>query len=138
MIQHIHHINFLVKDLDQAIIRYQQLLGLKDFILDDLPGRSVKTARVLIGPTWLVLVQPVSDKGIPAQHLKEHGEGFFLISYGTEDIDTYLQNLAQNALCGPMSPKRDGLDNWRVTDFPQDQFFGVQTQLAEEKNKQYL
>ena len=82
----IHHINFLVKDLAKGISRYQQLLGLGDFIVDDLPGRGVKTARIALGEQWLVLVQPVDMEAVPGKHLAEHGEGFFLISYAVEDL----------------------------------------------------
>ena len=76
----IHHINFLVRDLDAAELRYRQLLGLGPALREALPGRGVMTARFRLGATWLVLVQPIGDEGEPARLLRERGEGFMLLS----------------------------------------------------------
>ena len=58
MVKRVHHINFLVKNLEQAVDRYQQLLGVTITERDELPDRGVRIARVLAGETWIVLVQP--------------------------------------------------------------------------------
>lgn len=128
----IHHINFLVKDLYQGIERYQQLLGLGEFTVDDLPGRGVKTARIRLGDTWLVLVQPVDPAGVPGRHLAEHGEGFFLISYAVEDLDT-AATAVKSAGSGMTSDQpRQGLENWQVWDIRQQDTFGAQIQFCRE------
>ena len=49
MIKRVHHINFLVNDLEQAISRYQDLLGVAITRRDDLPDRGVKTGRFRLG-----------------------------------------------------------------------------------------
>ena len=48
MLTHVHHINFLVQDLEEAVARYKALLGVNrsSFILDELPTRNVDIARV--------------------------------------------------------------------------------------------
>lgn len=132
MISHIHHINFLVKDLDLGIARYESLLGKGAFQFDHLQGRNVKTARAKLGDTWLVLVQPLGEEGVPAQHLKEHGEGFFLMSLGTEDLDNTLEQIESDSDIVFPTPERRGVDNWRVIDFQMEQFFGAQLQLTQE------
>ena len=76
-VKKIHHINFVVYDLTSGMEQYQKLLGVSGFIVDDLPGRGVKTARVKVGDQWLVLVEPVDMDGIPGKHLQQNGEGFF-------------------------------------------------------------
>jgi hypothetical protein len=57
-INKIHHINFIVKDLDAAIMQYAHILGNIAFTKADLAGRGVVTARAAIGEQWIVLVQP--------------------------------------------------------------------------------
>lgn len=133
MISHIHHINFLVKDLDQGIARYESVLGRGSFKIEQLPGRNAKTARAKVGATWLVLVQPLGDEGIPAKHLREHGEGFFLMSFGTDDLDKTLHRIETETDNKLPTPERAGIDNWRVIDFQTEQFFGAQLQLTQEK-----
>ena len=131
-IQKIHHINFLVKDIHEGIKRYQALLGLGEFIVDDLPGRGVITARIALGEQWLVLVQPLDQEGIPGQHLAEHGEGFFLISYQVDSLDSAQQQLlAAGANMTSASP-RQGLANWQVWDIDSKHTFGTQIQLCNE------
>ena len=49
----IHHINFLVRDLDEAEPRYRELLGLEPALRGELPGRGVITARFRLGESWL-------------------------------------------------------------------------------------
>jgi len=134
MISHIHHINFLVKDLNQGIARYESVLGKGAFQFDHLKGRNVKTARAMLGNTWLVLVQPLGDEGVPAQHLKEHGEGFFLMSLGTDDLDQTREKIESETGIKFPTPERTGVDNWRVLDFESEQFFGAQIQLTQERN----
>lgn len=130
MISHVHHINFIVHDLDKAIARYQNLLGLNDFQIDSLEKRGVITARKKLGNTWLILVQPTNRTGKPAQYLKQHGEGFFLMSLATDDLDVQTDKVKQHYEVGET---RQGLENWAVTDLPRDAFFGAQIQLTQEK-----
>lgn len=134
MITHIHHINFIVKDLNQAIERFEGLFGGAKFLVDTLEKRAVKTARLKLGDTWFVLVQPTDPDSIPGKHLRDHGEGFFLVSLGTDELDAQLARLAGEEGITPSSAKRRGLENWQVVDLPIDKFFGTQIQLCEEIN----
>ena len=134
MISHIHHINFLIKDLDQGVARYEALLGKGTFQFDSLKGRNMKSARAKVGETWLVLVQPLSDEGVPAQHLREHGEGFFLMSLGTDDLNLTREKIESNTDIEFPAPERAGIENWQVLDFDMEQFFGAQLQLTQERD----
>jgi len=122
----------LVKDLDQAIERYQILFGDKVFQYDQLEQRAVKAARIKLGETWLILVQPLDQDSIPAKHLKQHGEGFFLLSLASNDIDETRDQIESQLTDAFPTPERTGLDNWRVLDFQLEHFFGAQLQLTEE------
>ena len=129
MITHVHHINFIVHDLELAIARYQKLLGLDEFILDPLKSRGVKTARIKLGETWLVLVEPLDENNIPGQYLNKHGEGFFLMSLATDDLETQLDSIKHEFT---VAPPRQGLEQWSVTDLPEQAFFGAHIQLTQE------
>ncbi len=128
----IHHINFLVHDLDEAEARYRRLLGLGPALRGTLPGRGVETARFRIGDAWLVLVQPTSDEGEPARLLREQGEGFMLLSLSVDDLDTPASALSASGV--ELGPERSGLDGWRVADLPVGKTFGARLQLCEERH----
>lgn len=134
MISGIHHINFLVRDLDKAIHHYESILGLPTFKKDQLRQRGVKTARVKLGETWLILVQPLDSDGVPAKHLEKFGEGFFLLSLETDNLEQSIKDITENngELSGPI---RSGLDDWQVQDLNPKQFFGTQIQIVEDRGK---
>jgi methylmalonyl-CoA/ethylmalonyl-CoA epimerase len=75
MLKRVHHINFLVADLDKSIERYKDLFELESVEVEMLPERGVATARFDLDGVWIILVQPVDDTSEPARILREQGEG---------------------------------------------------------------
>ena len=63
----IHHINFIVRDLDAAVATWEQVLGMPASSRDHLAQRGVDIARFRLGSAWLVLVQPVRPDTAPAR-----------------------------------------------------------------------
>ena len=99
----IHHLNFVVGDLDEATARFERLLDLEPFETVDHAPRGSRVARTKVGESWLVLVCPYDPDSAPGRHLQEHGEGFFLLSVGTEEMP------GDAAI-------RDGILDWKVAD----------------------
>ena len=132
MLKNVHHINLLVRDLDEAVQRYQQTLGINKMLYGDLSQRGVRTARFRVGETWIVLVQPTDPEGVPGRHLAEHGEGLFLLSFEVDSVaDTVSEIKARGGQFSAEQP-RQGLEDWQVVDLDPAQFFGVQLQLTEQ------
>ncbi len=134
MLKRVHHINFVVRDLAAAVSKYQSLFELDNCEYLEHPHRPVKTARFKLGETWIVLLQPLDTESPPAKHLEKNGEGFFLISYEVEDLDTAMLDVAKNG--GELEDKqgRSGILNWRVADLKRESTFGALIQLVEEKD----
>ena len=130
MPQRIHHINFIVRDLERAARAWERVLGRPADSRDQLPDRGVDIVRFRLGETWLVLVQPVRDGTLPARHLAEHGEGFFLMALDVEDLDTEVLRLGESSFVGPA---RIGLDDWRVRDLESEQLGTALIQLAQDR-----
>ena len=134
MIRGVHHLNFVVRDLDEAVRRYERSLGVEILRRDELPGRGVITARFRAGDTWIVLVQPVAD-GEPMRYLERHGEGFYLISYEVDDV---LRAAATARLAGVQTTSdapRAGLDGWQVVDIDAKAMNGVSVQLCQDDSR---
>lgn len=96
----IHHINFVVNDLDEAMPRFQATLGLAPFEVIDHEPRGATIARSRLGDSWFVLVAPNDPHSVPGRFLAEHGEGFFLLSLSSDDDAEW----------------RDGILDWQVAD----------------------
>lgn len=128
-VKRIHHLNLIVRRLEDSVPFYERLLGRKVDRRDALPGRGVITARFRLGETWLVLVEPVDPDGEPGRFLAAHGEGFFLLSFEVDDVGEARRSLGESLFAGPT---RSGLDGWRVADVRPELSFGAQLQLSEE------
>jgi methylmalonyl-CoA/ethylmalonyl-CoA epimerase len=99
MLLGIHHLNFLVRDLDSAAAKFAKLFGVAPGPRTDLPQRGVVTRRFRVGTSWIVLVQPTATDSLPARRLAERGEGLFVVRGGRRD-----------------SRRNDGSCQWR--DYP--------------------
>jgi methylmalonyl-CoA/ethylmalonyl-CoA epimerase len=131
MINKIHHINFIVKDIELAVEKYKSILGTDNVVFDDLPGRGVKTARFTVGEVLIILIEPVKP-GVPATFLEKNGEGFFMMSFGVKSLDAELERIEKAGVKLDARGARKGLDNWRIHDIDVKDSFGVQLQLCEE------
>ena len=126
MVRRIHHINFVVRDLEAAIPSYERLLGMPVTSRDRLEERGVALARFRLADTWLILVQPVRPGTAPARYLERHGEGFFLLSLEVDSLAEEKKRLGAQMFSGV---ERSGLDDWRVVDMEIGNTFGAQLQL---------
>ena len=135
MIKRIHHINFIVRDLEKALRRYKVLFGDPVSESESLPQRGVKLARFKVGETWLILVEPVDDESVPGRYLKQHGEGFFLISCQVDDVKKSARLVSSEGIKVLDPLPRQGLDDWEVMDLSREDLFGVDFQLVESADR---
>ena len=131
MIRQIHHINFIVRDLDAAVERYRALFGIPIGAPETLAQRGVKLARFKLSEIWVVLVQPLDPSGAPARYLEKHGEGFFLMSCQVDDVRKAAEQASAQGIKLLDSEPRQGLDDWQVVDLDPDDLFGATIQLVE-------
>lgn len=127
----IHHINFIVADLDTAVDAYKRTLGLCPFEYEDLEERDVRTARVRIGDAWIVLVSPRSKDSLVGHYLETHGEGFFLMSFGVDNLEQAMAELNRQGALPPDAKARTGVLGWQVTDLDTEDSLGARFHLTE-------
>jgi len=127
----VHHINFIVAELDAAVQAYQNILGIGPFEYEELPERGVSTARVRVGEVWIVLVSPQSQDSVAGRYLKDHGDGFFLMSFGVDDIDQAVAEFAQRSATPSNSRARSGILGWRVADLETEDRLGARFHLTQ-------
>ena len=130
VVQAVHHLNFLVRDLPHCTRFMEQLLG-KPAQQDSLPGRKVLTARFDLGNLWLVLVQPTDQESVVGRILQTRGEGLFLLSLQVEDLDDALAELERKGIRADTAGSRQGLENWRVCDLQAPAGLGPVLQLCQ-------
>lgn len=131
VLNNVHHINFIVADLEPAVKAYQRVLGVDSFEYEELPDRGVVTARVQIGDVWIVLVCPQCDDCVAGRYLEAHGEGFFLLSFGVDDLDQAMMELAQRGAVLGDTVMRSGILDWQVADLQTEDSLGVRFHLTQ-------
>jgi methylmalonyl-CoA/ethylmalonyl-CoA epimerase len=127
----VHHINFIVADLDAAVQAYQKILGIGPFEYEELPERRVSTARVRVGEVWIVLVSPQCENSVAGRYLEAHGDGFFLMSFGVDNLDQAMAELAQRGALPAERTAHAGILDWRVADLETEDSLGVRFHLTQ-------
>lgn len=131
VLKSVHHINFIVADLDAAVQAYQSTLGLGPFEYEELPERGVLTARIQIGEVWIVLVSPRSKDSIAGRYLVDNGEGFFLMSFGVDNLDLAMAELADRGALPKGRTARSGIFDWQVIDLDTEHKLGARFHLTQ-------
>ena len=130
-VKRIHHIDFVVRDLDRAAERYRTLFGFEPEPKETLPERGIELVRFRVGETWLILVQPTRDDSPVAAFLEEHGEGYFHLAFEVDDVETAARDMADRGVALRDSAPRTGLDGWKLVDIEPEETFGALMQLIE-------
>ena len=133
-LKRVHHIDYVVRDLDRAVAQYQRIFGVPLASRERLESRGVAVARFQLGETWIALVQPLRADSPVQRYLEEHGEGFFHIAYEVDDIENAVRDLkTQDVRLVNETPRR-GLEGWKLVDIDPREMFGVETQLVQPRD----
>ena len=115
-----YHINFVVRDLDEAMPRFERALGIEPFEIVAQRPRGAQIARSRIGDSWLVLICPYDPDSVPGKHLAKHGEGFLMMSVGYDNVVKQLERLDSSGVQVTDREPREGILDWRIADFGAD------------------
>ena len=127
----IHHINFIVAELDAAVQAWENTLGIGPFEYEELPERGVSTARVRVGDVWIVLVSPQRENSVAGRYLAAHGDGFFLMSFGVDNLDQAMTELARRGALPADRKAHAGILDWQVADLETEDSLGVRFHLTQ-------
>jgi methylmalonyl-CoA epimerase len=90
----ISHIGIAVTDLDEAIIWYQEVLGLLFEGIEIIESEQVRVAFFRVGESRIELLEPLSETSPIARHIAKRGEGIHHIAFEVEDIQERLKELS--------------------------------------------
>jgi methylmalonyl-CoA/ethylmalonyl-CoA epimerase len=127
----LHHVAFVVNDLDAALERYRAL-GFSGGERFSLPEQAVEVVTFRSGSGWIELIEPTDPDGPIARFLAKRGEGMHHVAYAVGELDSALSELeAAGARLIDRSP-RIGAHGWRIAFIHPDSCGGVLTELVEE------
>lgn len=127
----IHHIDFVVRDLDHAVEQYRKVLGVDPGPRESLPSRGIDLARFRIGETWMILVQPTRSDSPVAEFLNRYGEGFFHMALEVDDVESEARAMKARGVRLSNETPRTGVEGWKLIDIHMDETLGAMMQLVE-------
>jgi methylmalonyl-CoA/ethylmalonyl-CoA epimerase len=95
-ITHIEHIGIAVKNLNESIKFYENILGLKCYSIEEVADQKVKTAFFQVGQTKIELLESTQPDGPIGKFIDKKGEGIHHIAYAVIDLPAALQHAKIN------------------------------------------
>jgi len=98
----VDHIGIAVRDLDEGIALYRDLLGLELERTEEVPQENVRVAFLKLDRTGAVghveLLAPMSEEGNIAAFIAKKGPGLHHIAIGAQNIQTVLNRCREQGL----------------------------------------
>lgn len=127
----IHHVAYVVADIDAALARLHAALGLRPAIREVMEDQGVEAA--LCGPPGgaVELIRPLDPEGAIARFLESRGEGLHHVAFEVADLEAALADLRAGGAELIDERPRAGLGGHLVAFVHPDSALGVLTELVQ-------
>jgi len=132
-ISHIEHVGIAVKDLQEAIKYYEEVLGLKCYAIEEVADQKVKTAFFMVGQTKLELLEATSEESPVAKFIEKKGEGIHHLAFAVNDVDGSLKEVKDKGVRVIDETSRKGAEGLSIGFLHPKSTFGVLTEFCEKK-----
>jgi methylmalonyl-CoA/ethylmalonyl-CoA epimerase len=130
---HIEHIGIAVRDLEDAIAFYENVLGLKCYNIEEVEEQKVRTAFFLVGQTKIELLESTDQDGPIGKFIEKRGEGMHHIAFAVENIEEQLVNAEKKGVKLIDSVPRSGAEGLDIAFLHPKSTSGVLIELCENK-----
>ena len=131
MLGRIDHIGVAVTDLDEAVALYSERLGMPVQHRETVEAQGVEAVLLGVGDSHVELLRPLGPETAVGRFLQRNGPGLHHVAYGTEDIDSALEEVRAAGLRLIDERPRTGIRNSRVAFVHPKSTGGVLTELVE-------
>lgn len=98
-IEKIDHIGIAVRNLEESLARWEELLGVKARKIEEIKERGVRLVHLDLekGPS-VELVSPFGDESPLAKFIEERGEGIHHFCFKVKDIEKVMEELKKKGI----------------------------------------
>ncbi|MFO8067004.1 MAG: methylmalonyl-CoA epimerase [Bacteroidales bacterium] len=132
---HIEHIGIAVKDINESIRYYEDILGLKCYAIEEVADQKVKTAFFQLGETKIELLESTDPEGPIGKFIEKKGEGVHHIAFAVKGLENSLPELEEKGIRLIDKQARKGAEGLDIAFLHPKSTQGVLTELCENKNK---
>lgn len=129
-ISHIEHLGIAVKNLEEAIPYYEEVLGMKCYNIEEVADQKVKTAFFKVGQTKIELLEPTCPESTIAGFIEKRGEGVHHIAFAVEDVAEALAEAEEKEIRLIDKAPRKGAEGLNIAFLHPKSTKGVLTELC--------
>ena len=130
-ITHIEHIGIAVKNLEEAIKYYENILGFKCYSIEEVADQKVKTAFFMVGQTKIELLQSTSEDGTIAKFIEKKGEGIHHMAFAVNNLADSLKEVEAKGIQLIDKQPRKGAEGLNIAFLHPKSTISVLTELCE-------
>lgn len=134
-LSHIEHIGIAVKNLEESIQFYENVLGLKCYAIEEVKDQRVKTAFFMVGQTKIELLESTDPEGPIGKFIEKRGEGVHHLAFAAQGIEGALDELNEKGVLLIDKTPRKGAEGLDIAFLHPKSTHGVLMELCENKNK---
>ncbi|MCC6385148.1 MAG: methylmalonyl-CoA epimerase [Bacteroidia bacterium] len=129
----IEHLGIAVKNLTEAISKYELLLGQPCYKTEQVESEGVITAFFKTGTNKIELLQATRPDSPIAKFIESRGEGIHHVAFDVDDIKAEMRKLSNEGFRLLNDEPKDGADNKLVCFIHPKSTGGVLIELCQEK-----
>ncbi|MBK7213907.1 MAG: methylmalonyl-CoA epimerase [Bacteroidales bacterium] len=133
-ISHIEHIGIAVKNLEESIQYWENVMGLKCYAVEEVKDQRVRTAFFMVGGTKIELLESTDPEGPIGKFIEKKGEGVHHLAFAVKGIEQSLEDVASKGVQLIDQKPRRGAEGLDIAFLHPKSTFGVLTELCENKN----
>ena len=131
MFGRIDHVGVAVEDLDKAVALYSERFAMPVQHRETVEEQGVEAVLLGVGESHVELLRPLGPETAVGRFLDRNGPGLHHVAYGTDDIDSALEQVRAAGLRLIDERPRTGIRNSRVAFVHPKSTGGVLTELVE-------
>jgi len=132
MVNKIEHIGIAVKNIKDANVLYEKLLGVSSYKTEEVESEGVLTSFFQTGESKIELLMATNPESPIAKFIDKKGEGIHHIAFDVTDIHAEIERLKNEGFVLINEVPKKGADNKLVVFLHPKNINGVLVELCQE------
>lgn len=129
--KHLDHIGIAVANLEEAVARYEILLGTPCYKRERIDSEQVETAFFQQGQTKIELLGATGPDSVITRFIEKRGEGLHHMAYEVDDIHAEMNRLREAGYRLLNETPKDGADGKQIVFLHPKDAHGVLLELCQ-------